>query len=36
MQKTQTKEFMEVLENKDSSGKTAKELILLQNIRSLT
>ena len=27
---------MEVLENKDTSGKTAKEWILLQNIRSLT
>ena len=34
--KTQTKELMEVLENKDTSGKTAKEWILLQNIRSLT
>ena len=27
---------MEVLENKDTSGKTAKEWIVLQNIRSLT
>ena len=36
MLKTQTKEHMEVLENKDTSGKTAKEWILLQNIRSLT
>ena len=36
MLKTQTKELMEVLEKKDTSGKTAKEWILLQNIRSLT
>ena len=36
MLKTQTKEHMEVSENKDTSVKTAKEWILLQNIRSLT
>ena len=36
MLKTQAKEHMEVFENKDSTGKTAKEWILLQNIRSLT
>ena len=31
MLKTQTKEHIDVLENKDTSGKTAKERILLQN-----
>ena len=31
-----TKEHMEVSENKDTSVKTAKEWILLQNFRSLT
>ena len=36
MLKTQTKEHMEVLENKGTSGKTVKKWILLQNIRSLT
>ena len=36
MLKTQTKEHMEDSENKDTSVKTAKEWILLQNIRSLT
>ena len=36
MLKTQTKEHMEVLEDKETSGKTAKEWIRLQNIRSLT
>ena len=36
MLKTQTKEHMGVSENKDTSVKTAKEWILLQNIRSLT
>ena len=35
-QKTQTRGPVEVLNNKGTSGKTAKELILLQNIRSLT
>ena len=36
MLKMQRKELMEVLESKDTSGKTAKDWILLQNIRSLT
>ena len=36
MLKTQTKEHMEVLKKTNTSGKTAKEWLLFQNIRSLT